>query len=451
MVGGATFCPWAPVARAQGPIRVESNEVLVPAVVFDRKLDALLEQENGPHALSDLVAHNPHFWDSILIRDLVAKDFHLFEDGQEQPVHRAALEPPTFSIVRDSMGAHPENIGLGGGRWSYPDQPEKDIGVWFPWPQYLIAFVPQPSAVGSCHRIQVRVGRPNLVVWTRSEYCNTKHPLTDPLNGTAFGKKMEADLAAAKPDKIHLALQVVSFLEDTGATRVYIELEFPWESLHHEYKNDTLYATIGVMGMVYRKDGSAAARFSDFACCDYGSDNGSRSASAQTSGDSSHQGIAMIPNRYETQIDLPPGEYDVRVVLSDGEKFGRQQMPLSVDSVDGKDLAISDVALCTRIREAPGASPQAPAGRAGNYILPISKGVAFTPATNPRFKKNKPLYSYFCSLRATTRWSTHRSGSAFENCGRQDRRAENGLNAGRRGALRQGRDFGDSHRTRNQP
>jgi hypothetical protein len=297
----------------------------------------------------------------------------------------------------------------------------------------------------------VRVGRPNLVVWTRSEYCNTEHPPTDPLNGTAFGKNMEGDLASAKPGEIHLALQVVSFLEDTGATRVYIELEFPWESLHHEYKNDTLYAAIGAMGMVYDKDGSVAARFSDFACCDYGSDNGCRSASAQTSGASSHQGTAMIPNRYETQIDLPPGEYDVRVVLSDGEKFGRQQMPLSVDSVDGKDLAISDVALCTRIREAPGASPQAPAGRAGNYILPISKGVAFTPATNPRFKKNKPLYSYFCSLRATTRWSTHRSGSAFENCGRQDRRAENGLNAGRRGALRQGRDFGDSHRTRNQP
>jgi hypothetical protein len=152
MMCRATFCPWTPVAIAQGPIRFESNEVLVPAVVFDRKLDALLEQEKGPHALSDLVARNPHFWDSIIIRDLVAKDFHLFEDGREQPVHRAALEPPTFSIVRDSMGAHPENTGLGGGRWSYPDQPEKDIGVWFPWPQYAIAFVPQPSAVGSCHR-----------------------------------------------------------------------------------------------------------------------------------------------------------------------------------------------------------------------------------------------------------------------------------------------------------
>jgi hypothetical protein len=409
MAGGATLFTPAPVAMAQGAIRVESKEVLVPAVVFDRKLDALMGKSGDQQSLSYLIAHDTHFWESIAVRDLVARDFHLFEDGQEQPIHRVTLEPPAGSIVHDSMGVHPESIGSGGGRWSYSDQPEKELGTWLPWPQYLIAFVPQPSAEGSCHHILLKTGRANLVVWTRSEYCNTIHPPTDPLNGTEFGRRMEDDLSLVKPSKIRLKLQATTFLQDPGATRVYIEIEFPWQSLKHEFSNGTLYASIGALGMVYNKDGSLAARFSDFACCDYGKDSkprsipdppefrvfqgpgppGSSLASADSSGFAKED--AMIPNRFETQIDLPPGEYNIRVVLSDGEKFGRQQMPLTVDRFDGKELAISDIALCKRIREVPGAPAKLP----GSNILPSSKGIAFTPTANPVFKKNKRLYTYF--------------------------------------------------------
>src|ERR1700688_952212 len=90
-----TFCAsaWvAPVSFAQGPIRVETNQVLVPTVVFDKKLYAH-EQD-----LQSRVEKDPHFWDTIAIRDLVASDFHLSEDGQDQTIVSVKLEAPA-SIV----------------------------------------------------------------------------------------------------------------------------------------------------------------------------------------------------------------------------------------------------------------------------------------------------------------------------------------------------------------
>ena len=41
--------------------------------------------------------------------------------------------------------------------------------------------------------------------------------------------------------------------------------------------------------------------------------------------------------RYETQLTLPPGEYQLQVIVSDGKKFGRSQTPMTVDSLDKKN------------------------------------------------------------------------------------------------------------------
>ena len=136
----------------------------------------------------------------------------------------------------------------------------------------MIAYVPPPSPTGSCHQIHVKVGRPHALVWARSEYCNTKHPPTDPLNGTGSETKWKPDLTSTKESKIPLAVQAVSFLEDSGRGRVYIELEFPWQSLKYEFKQGTLYAFFGALLLIYNRDGTPAARLSDFACCDYGND-----------------------------------------------------------------------------------------------------------------------------------------------------------------------------------
>jgi hypothetical protein len=246
--------------HAQDPIRVESNQVLVPVVVLNDKLYSRLLK-----AQSERRQKSAQLMDSLTIRGLSIKDFRLFEDGQQQSVQSVASEAPGFSMVRDNFGKHPETIGSGGGRWGYPDIPGNDSSEWLAWPKYVIAYVPPPSLPGSCHQINVKVGRPHALVWARSEYCNTKHSPTDPLKGTEFGNQMEADLASTKESKIPLAVQAVTFLEDSGQARVYIELEFPWKALKYEFKQGALYASFGVLLMIYNQDRTLAARLSDFA------------------------------------------------------------------------------------------------------------------------------------------------------------------------------------------
>lgn len=381
---------------AQDPIRVQSNQVLVPTVVYDEQLYERLNKMQ-PHrrdSYGHLVAKNERLWESIAVKDLTAKDFSLFEDGQEMRIQSLRLEPPSFRLVDDSLGRHPEIVGSGGGRWAYPDRPATELRYWLAWPQYVISYIPQASAPGSCHQIQVKVGRPNLVVWARSEYCNTKHPATDPLNGTDFGNKLEVALKSSKDSEIPLDLGLAAFPATPREDRVYLTLKFPGSSLRHEFQNNTLHATIGTMVQVYKQDGTLAARFSDFACCDYGNEK-ETSPSTTTSGVSPLEERLMLPDRYETQFDLAPGEYEVRVVLSDGENFGWQQAPLTVYNYDTNQIAISDVVLSRRIRTLPPSDARASGQVPENYTPLISKDVEYVPTTNMRFKKDEILYAYF--------------------------------------------------------
>jgi hypothetical protein len=383
----------APVYAGQNPIRVQSEEVLVPTVVFDKTLYAQLLKMKAHHrdSYSHVVTKNEKLWESIAVKNLTAKDFHLFEDGQEQKIQTVRLEPPTFRVVQDNLGKHPETIGSGGGVWAYPDRPAMDQTAWLAWPQYVLAYVPPKSAPESCHQIQVKVKRANLVVWTRSEYCNTMHPAVDPLNGTHFGKKLEAALHSDSNNRLDLSLNVAAFARSAAGSRVYVTMSFSWQSLVHEFRDGTLYATIGSLLAVYKKDGTLAARYSDFACCDYGNH---REVKDQPEVATPHsvETNALIPNRYETQFELPSGEYEIRVVLSDGVNFGVQEASLTVENYDQNKLGISDVVFSRRLRKV---ATEEAAAVDENYPPLISKGVEFTPTANAEFWPSDTLFTYF--------------------------------------------------------
>jgi hypothetical protein len=57
----------AAIAAAQGRIRLESRQVLVSTVVFDQKLCTLTDKKHHSHNLSNPIAHDAHFSDSIAI------------------------------------------------------------------------------------------------------------------------------------------------------------------------------------------------------------------------------------------------------------------------------------------------------------------------------------------------------------------------------------------------
>jgi hypothetical protein len=57
---------------AQDPIRVQSDEVLVPTVVFDKELYAKLNKQEPHHRTTygKMVAKNAKLWNDIVVKNL---------------------------------------------------------------------------------------------------------------------------------------------------------------------------------------------------------------------------------------------------------------------------------------------------------------------------------------------------------------------------------------------
>jgi len=258
------------------------------------------------------------------------------------------------------------------------------------------------------------VDRHDSIVAARDEYCASESPL-DILNGSTFGKQLEQDLGSSQPEKIPLALQTAVFEGGKEGGRIRIALDFPMDLLYRQWSQDWIeQATIGVLGMIYRRDGTLASRFSDFACCtpystgaELGTGLMSMDEFNRMSGlsgfrfDVASTFVAplekgTLPTRFETYVDLPAGEYDLQIILSDGKKFGRAKEHLKVERIDDKKLALSSVMLCNRYRDAHVAETEM---RAANfvpqYVPMVSKGVQVNPAGDTTFSSSETLIAYF--------------------------------------------------------
>jgi hypothetical protein len=135
---------------------------------------------------------------------------------------------------------------------------------------YRLAYVPNKPEEGKCYNIKVKVDRHFAVVYATDQYCYTTNLATDPLDGTKFGKSMETDVNSDKKASIPLSAQAGFFYTNAQSARVDLVLEFPWNRLEHRFLRTDLVASIGVLGMVYKKDRTLATRFSDFGCCSSG-------------------------------------------------------------------------------------------------------------------------------------------------------------------------------------
>jgi hypothetical protein len=363
-------CATPPVALAQAgntaPIRVGSERVMVPVFVANKE-------------------HR-----SIETSAFKVADFHLLEDGQEQKIQSVATERTHMWEVDDNLGRHIEYSNTPRGKWSTADLSFTSFAGVDATRYYLIGYQPPPSAIGSCHHIEVRLDRDNMLAYSRSEYCNVQHSASDILDGTKFGSELEHDLASEASGQIRLNAQTRVFGGDLP--RVYVSIDFPWESLERRWIDGSLFATIGVAGKVFRKDGSVAAQFSDQACCS--SDVPSFVLNEHRLAAHPEFDVMLIPNRYETQLSLAPGEYVLRVALSDGKKFGRAVVPLTVESHDEKLLAVSEITLCAQYHEV-SATARSAALFPADYVPFVSKSLEVTPAMKNAFKSNKLLAAYF--------------------------------------------------------
>lgn len=442
----------------QSQLTVQSNLVLVPVFVYDPARMAQAPKEEMPCARAMVVTffklaptepYLPKDCDVTEVQGLTAKDFRLFEDGAEQKIE--SFEAAAWrTVVRDNLGWHIQASDTPRGIWSLNELSRLKKVPFVTTEYHILGYVPRDEKEG-CHHIRVEVNHANLLVFARDEYCTGQSP-SDPLLGTHRGKELERILASDKRGKISLSLQAASFHVGENRSRVDVCLRFPGNDLYRKWDPSswTLYARIGVMGVIRRADGSVAARFSDLlypsywptfdqggakyiewekgaanlstaiprlvtpstggkvAVSDSGTGNGTLAlsfpkvaneiapdeAAIQTALDSSDP--FWLPTRYETQVDLPPGNYNLEVVLNDEWNFGRAEMPLTIEPYDGKQLELSSVVLCKSLRSAAVAAKEAAqANFAPQYIPLVSKDILYTPVGDTSFSKGEPLFAYF--------------------------------------------------------
>lgn len=365
---------FAPISKAQDPgvpeIRVESNEVIVPVFVMDRTHARWQVDSTGEERLVEVDQE---------ITGLTAKDFHLFQDGAEQHVQNVTVERDPWWIIADNVSQHDEFSCTPSGVWACADEVAATGQSHLH--TYFVAYVPPPSPEGACHHIKIQVNhKPKASVYARDEYCNVQHLASDPLLGTKIGNQMEKFATSPQNSRIPLSARANIFWD-----RVDLTVEFPWKSLEHELVGCFQRTNVSILGLVYGKGGTLAARFSDIAC-----QSSRRFIDNNPTCEMGSLEFGVLPTRYLTQLHLPVGDYSLKLVVTDGEQFGRIEIPVTVPQYDPQHLAIADLAVSKRFRKvAADESALAP-----QYVRMISKGVQFMATADTRFLKSDRLLAY---------------------------------------------------------
>jgi len=393
----------APIAWPQNgdpnAIRVESNEVLVPVLVLDKARLAGLRAMN-PYLLNqELQFRDFTSWEQLAVRGLTAADFTVFEDGQEQLVRRASVKPQNGPpLLRDNLGYFWDFLGVGGGIWTVPLSSVVSVAnVNLPQlPGYLVGYIPPPSPSGSCHRITVKIKRPEMLVYSRREYCDTQISAADPLNGTKIGKKLASDLTSRNKGSITLSLGAFAPLTTAATIPVQIYLDFPSKPLiaGGNACGQEVSGKIVVMGAIYTDAGEVAARFSDFASRATDSDHSFGPLMALMPHVPGTSCMYDQPGRYRTEVALPPGSYEIRVALREGRAFGRAEIPLAVEKTAAGQLALSGIALVRRFRDLAADSQGTTTALPENLVPLLAKSLEVTPTGDTRFRAGDPFYFY---------------------------------------------------------
>jgi len=189
-------------------------------------------------------------------------------------------------------------------------------------------------------------------------------------------------------------------------------VEFPWDALTTYWSGNYRSADVSLLGLVYNENGTIATRFSDVAYSPKTFDFHEADRFNDTNRDDDLPEIteSRLPTRYEAQINLPAGNYKMRIVLTDGKNFGSAELPLTVESYDPKSLAVSGIVLSRRFTNMAVEWPKyaqskqvadqtkLPVGEgstASDYVPLVSNGIGITPTGDTRFHSGDRLLTYF--------------------------------------------------------
>jgi VWFA-related protein len=238
---------------------------------------------------------------------------------------------------------------------------------------YILGYSPGDDAAdGSCHELKVKVNQGGLSVRSRTGYCATK-PL-DFLAGTAKGKELESRAAGSAPGGITAKMQSAFFYTAANTARVDVAMEMPPDMLKFKKEKGKMHAEMNVLGIAYNPDGGVAAKFSD-------------TLKMEFQNKKEVEEFQEKPLRYETQFDVASGKYNLKVVFTAGEDFGKLESPLVVDPYDSRKFSLSTVAMSRELHKVNELDTNLDATLLADRTPLISLGMQLTPAASNVFPK----------------------------------------------------------------
>jgi VWFA-related protein len=245
---------------------------------------------------------------------------------------------------------------------------------------YLLGYKPEVSVLGSCHSLKVKVERGGTNVRARSGYCNSKP--VDILAGNPVEKDLETRGAGEMKGNIVARMQAPFFYVGPNTAQVHFAMEMPPAALRFDKVKGKEHATLNILGIAYKPDGSIAARFSDTVNLDLDAKKEVEEFEQQ-------------PFRYENQFGIASGEYKLRVVFSSGnENFGVLETPLLVDRYGAQDFSLSALAVSKEMRRTANLSTELDSQLLEDRTPLVFQGLQISPSGSNVFKKTDPAAIY---------------------------------------------------------
>jgi hypothetical protein len=298
------------------------------------------------------------------MRDVIVPPVPLFADAKQQALYMLADGTGGFVIVNtNDLAAGMERI-----------LKEQDQ-------YYLLSYTPPESSEGSCHSLKVKVGRGGTTVRARTGYCNVRP--ADLLAGKPAEKTLESIAQAAQPGAIKPRLALPFFFTGANTARVNVAVEIPPDAIKFEKVKGKQHAEVNILGIAYRQDGSVGARFSDTVKLDLEDKQ-------------AVEEFRKKPVHYDTQFDVASGQYNFKLVLasSGSQDFGKIERPLAVEPFDGKQFAMSGVALSLHAQAVSSVDAGMDALLTEGRTPLIAQNTQFTPTGESRFTTKDQVMLY---------------------------------------------------------
>jgi hypothetical protein len=158
-------------------------------------------------------------------------------------------------------------------------------------------------------------------------------------------------------------------------------MEIPSNTVQFNKDKGKYHASLNVLGIAYKPDGSIGAKFSDTVNLDLEKDE--------------MKDFTKQPYFYQNQFDAGSGTYKLTVVVSSGgDAFGKYESPLQIDPYDGKQFSLGGVVLTNSMQKLTDIPTGLDSVLLEDRTPLVVKGMQINPSASNRFKKADTVALY---------------------------------------------------------